>query len=391
MNPIRPLVALALSVGAGAACGGGDESSPNMGETVWRTYSVANMTAGEPALELVDIVRIGDLERHGKVGFGEILGLELDEEGRAYVLDVQSARVYIFEEDGTPAGAIGKPGEGPGEFRYPAGMAWGPDGHLWICDVGKSAYSLFLKNGNFVEQRSRRTGGPTIPWPGRFDDHGRLYDEGLSGNNLSPERVLLRFASDAPDATSDTFPLPQYEARFVDLPARPGLKAWLPYSRRLVWLLEPDGHLRFAFSDQYQVFRREPDGDTTLVVSVDTDPRPVTGQERTAVIEEFRRYGASLAPDDVPPNQPVLDGFQVDNQGRLWVGVVDNEVQRGRLRIDVFGAKGNHLGSLSSDLDLRFWPPPAIRGNRILAVALGPGDVPMVVTGRVEGLTAFRP
>jgi hypothetical protein len=362
-----------------------------VGETVWRTYSVANMTAGEPALELVDIVRIGDLERHGEVGFGEILGLQLDEEGRAYVLDVQSARVYIFEEDGTPAGAIGEPGEGPGEFRYPAGMAWGPDGHLWICDVGRSAYSLFLKNGDFVEQRSRRTGGPTIPWPGRFDDRGRLYDEGLSGNDPSPERVLLRFASDAPDATSDTFPLPQYEAQFVDLPARPGLKAWLPYSRRLVWLVERDGHLRFAFSDQYQVFRREPGGDTTLVVSVDTDPRPVTGQERTAVIEEFRRYGASLAPDDVPPNQPVLDGFQVDNQGRLWVGVVDNEVQRGRLRIDVFGAKGNHLGSLSSDLDLRFWPPPAIRGNRILAVALGPGDVPMVVTGRVEGLTAFRP
>lgn len=53
------------------------------------------------------------------VVFGEIETLDVDREGRIYVIDKQALEVRAFSAQGVPLGRAGGPGSGPGEFRAP--------------------------------------------------------------------------------------------------------------------------------------------------------------------------------------------------------------------------------------------------------------------------------
>ena len=59
------------------------------------------------------------------------------------VSDWGNNRVNVFHPNGTFAHAFGSSGHGPGEFNRPFGIAFGPNGLLAVTDVGNHRVQFF--------------------------------------------------------------------------------------------------------------------------------------------------------------------------------------------------------------------------------------------------------
>lgn len=83
---------------------------------------------------------IGQLQGPESVTFGEILDLEVDREGRIYVMDDIVRR---YGPEGTLTGRIASQGEGPGEIRNPLDVELDVRGRLHVLDPRNGRISIF--------------------------------------------------------------------------------------------------------------------------------------------------------------------------------------------------------------------------------------------------------
>ncbi|MEJ2541800.1 MAG: hypothetical protein P8188_17850, partial [Gemmatimonadota bacterium] len=61
-----------------------------------------------------EALRIAPREDVPETGFGYVVDVTMDGEGRVYALDRQARAVRAFDADGNALGTLGGPGEGPG-------------------------------------------------------------------------------------------------------------------------------------------------------------------------------------------------------------------------------------------------------------------------------------
>lgn len=134
---VRVAMNTLLLVGAaGTACG---EAEPGMdGSPVG------------PRLEAVGPeVRIGAVD-DPVYAFGAVRTLAVSPDGaRVYSLHRNDAYVRIWTSDGLPAGTLGGPGEGPGEFTRPGLVGFFGDS-LWVMDTYAYRVSFFDSDGDFL-------------------------------------------------------------------------------------------------------------------------------------------------------------------------------------------------------------------------------------------------
>lgn len=75
--------------------------------------------------------------------------LQIGRDGRIYSLHPEESSIRIHDADGRPAGVIGRPGEGPGEFQSVGTMGWVGD-TLWVLDFGNYRFSYFSEDGTLL-------------------------------------------------------------------------------------------------------------------------------------------------------------------------------------------------------------------------------------------------
>jgi hypothetical protein len=54
--------------------------------------------------------------------FNEVTGADVGNDGLLYVLEAGVSEVRVFSEDGEFVRAFGRPGEGPGELKFPVAL-----------------------------------------------------------------------------------------------------------------------------------------------------------------------------------------------------------------------------------------------------------------------------
>lgn len=221
---------LALLVLLSAACGRGDslgagqwggsvDTLPN-GAVLVRSPAQGIWRAGED-WRLVEELRIGSMDVEGPELFGRVAALEVDPQGRIYMLDSQAREVRVFGPEGEHVRSFGRKGGGPGEFESPASLDWDPQGRLWVVDQRNARFSVFDTAGAFVTSHRRPGGYMQVPWPGGIDTQGRLYDIAtIPGGDGWFEVVLVRLDENAQPA--DTFRIPPYEGAAYDHEIRQG-------------------------------------------------------------------------------------------------------------------------------------------------------------------------
>ena len=105
-------------------------------------------------------VRIGSLDDPDYI-FASVERLALSPDGVLHSLHPDEATIRQWTAEGTPAGSVGRAGEGPGEFVVPYSMGFFGDS-LWVWDVLRSSASYFDLAGEFLGSASAMvgSGGP---------------------------------------------------------------------------------------------------------------------------------------------------------------------------------------------------------------------------------------
>ncbi len=113
----------------------------------------------------------GSIQRGGPP-FNRPTNVAIGTKGQIYISDgYGNARVHIFSPKGDLVRSWGEPGNGPGQFRLPHGLAVAADGRVFVCDREIDRIQIFSPDGEFLEQWMD-TQRPTHV---TFDAKGNVY------------------------------------------------------------------------------------------------------------------------------------------------------------------------------------------------------------------------
>ena len=91
--------------------------------------------------------------RHAGPPFHYPTNLALTADGSSYISDgYGNACIHRYSPEGIHVSSWGEPGEGPGEFRVPHGIAVKPDGTVVVADRENSRLQFFSPDGQFREE-----------------------------------------------------------------------------------------------------------------------------------------------------------------------------------------------------------------------------------------------
>jgi len=148
-----------------------------------------------------------ELGRWGSRGAGpgqfiSPFGIALDGQGNLYVADSGNNRIQkLSVNGGRPLGQFGTKGTGPGQFNNPVGVAIDQQGNIYVADRGNHRIQKLSSAGQFLQQwaNSGRFGTELLPGdqPGQFnspnglalDSKGNLYVAD-QGNNRIQKLIL---------------------------------------------------------------------------------------------------------------------------------------------------------------------------------------------------------
>lgn len=144
----------------------------------------------------------------GKAVFERPTGIAVAKDGsRIFVVDTggvssESHHVIVFNAEGEQINTIGKRGSGPGEFNLPLNARMSPDGTLYVVDGGNFRIQAFDQDGNYkssIGSVGTRSGQFARPKGIAVDHDGVVYISDAAFGNVqlfTPEGELLMWVGD---------------------------------------------------------------------------------------------------------------------------------------------------------------------------------------------------
>jgi hypothetical protein len=261
--------------------------------------------------------------------------------------------VVIKQYDSTGAfiRAIGREGEGPGEFRAAYIAVRG--NRLMVHDPRLQRTTLFDTSGALI--RSFPSVG--IVWADRvtLDAAKRavlpVFEEEPGDSTPESAEVYARF--DSLGRLVDTLRVPQVTAKNVWRIVRDGRvrsEAGIPFAPATEAGFGPDSGVIYGATSEYSMVFSTGHGDTTRLVRRTWDPVPVPDSLRERDFQLIvsgvkQRMGeaavASFHLSDIPTTAPVWNWLQTDDRGNIWVFRTPPERDR---TVDIFDPLGRWLG-----------------------------------------------
>ncbi len=334
-------LAVTLVVGT-LACAGSDDGAvatavrDSAGVVI--VENTGSIQVGEGGFTVVPepLVSIGSLEGDTLQQLYRVNGAIRLADGRIAVGNGGSGQLRIYAPDGRFLASLGRPGEGPGEFRAVALVgALGGD-TLVTLDSDLRRISLFHLETGFV--RSARVvdeAGGFLLARGAFADGsivaggGFFFSSGAGQISGGAQRSPTSFASVDLDGRliTDFGEFPGLEL-FIRL-REGGLSAnLLPYGKFAVAAVSSD-RLYVGTADRYEIRAFAPDGRLARLIRYDQPTRPVTPADIDAYIEEQVAEGEQgVDPQEIrtryrempaPERMPAYQQIATDVLGHLWV------------------------------------------------------------------------
>lgn len=261
-------------------------------------------------VQLSEELSIGALDGPPALTFGTVTKLAEDHRGGIYVLDGQGPEIRHFDASGQFVHAVGRAGEGPGEYtRLSLGMVVDSAGVLYLYDWGNLRVGRFAEDGRALD-----------PWP--IDSSFRTTRPGTWIYADGPGRLLVTTRVDGHPAlivvedgqVLDTLEVPR-------LPGVPEERGG-PYRVETYWDWHPDGYFVVGVSNAYSLELHRSDG--VLRIRRDVEERAVHPEEADAWRRQFQwmeRQPRYRPPEGewLPSTMPPFRGIEVGRDGRIWV------------------------------------------------------------------------
>jgi hypothetical protein len=306
-----------------------------------------------PPLDATLALRVGSAE-DSATAFTWFRSLVVGSDGAVYTLHPMESTIRVHDSAGRFLRNIGRPGEGPGEFKNVGEMGWVHDS-LWVLDFGTYRLTYFDAGGRLLR---------SVPVPidlGRMPDvrpprPTGLFADGsiraappawsrLVASGEIREAVILRMTSDgAAGDTVATYPLTNGTLE-IALPNDPRARAMYgsqPFADGELVKVFP-GELAFV-----RLARRAPPdgpamarltkitfaGDTVFAISVPGARLPIPEATVDSIVEE-RAHSAQEFLSDVPAGRlqeivrerlynpgryPLFEDLVAGSDGSVWLG-----------------------------------------------------------------------
>ena len=313
--------------------------------------------------------------------------LTVDSNRRVFVVDAGRNSILVLGADLTLEKEVGREGEGPGEFRWPATIQILEGDSLYVFDGRLLRVTVFEPRALAVAYTVPLSLDPPralwrIPGQRGFvglqslsfsvgqeeDDHGRFDVVFLLGKDGDVE-------SDSIYAVPHADPLVVRTETSVMVGSHPfGAESFLSF-------LGAD-HLVYANTRIPTVELLDLAGTVRKSFDVPVTPVPVGDAELRATIEEEQAEAFVRALEEGAPYMwPALTGLVVDDEERIWVGE-RSESAGDDWKWTAYTQEGSALGSvmLPSNFELH-----AVRDGRLVGVATDELDIPRVQVYRIEG------
>jgi hypothetical protein len=294
------------------------------------------MVAPEPVLS------IGTFQGDPIYQLFQVQGAKRLGDGRIAVANAGSGEIRFFDGQGSFLAAVGRKGEGPGEFERPALVGVFGGDTLVVVDNQLRRISLVHPEEGFLESTrlSDDLGGGGFPW-GMFADRtlvlgGGFYFSSAGGIELSSgfSRRATNYQSADLDGELVTdfgeFPGSEF---FMQIQNQGGgaismMARLIPFGKHAMQAVAPD-RFYYASGDLWEIQAFDPAGELRRLIRFARDPMPVRSEDLEALIqEEIAELGEpSEAPGvraayeemPVPDVMPALAGLHADALGYLWV------------------------------------------------------------------------
>lgn len=122
-----------------------------------------------------ELWRIGGDDEDEELFFGVIQAIQVDGDGNIYLLDRQLHQVMILSPDGEFLRAIGREGEGPGEFRHPGDLILLPDGTVGVVQQQPGKIVLLSPEGDPADN---------FPFPKSEDGATQMFFRCAASDNM---------------------------------------------------------------------------------------------------------------------------------------------------------------------------------------------------------------
>lgn len=295
--------------------------------------------AAFPRLVATAGTRIGDVD-DPSVGFSRVGGVDVDRDGRIYVLEAMVPEIRVYGPDGVLQRRLGRRGNGPGEFEGPPRFGVVGD-TVWAFEWGSDRITLFDRDGALLSAaRVARvmvplpdSYGQVLPWSMRPDGKFMGYMGRVGSHRGDPptgvkatDRIPVPFVLfDATGAVTDTIgwagrPPPRMwrppseddsESEFVEIGGR---QMFVPHPPTTLPWWEPllDGYVlveaplaKDAQDGVFTVTRFGLAGDTVYTRAVHYQPVPYSAADLdTIAARAARGVAGGMVPYSPTPHAP---------------------------------------------------------------------------------------
>ena len=284
----------------------------------------------------------------------------VDENQFIYVSDYQDAMIKVFDPQGEFVRAIGRKGQGPGEFQSISAMKFLPDGRLLFFDIRSRRTSLLDRTGSYV-------GGH--PWRNSHfelllaDESGYLADENVYGEERKLFVKKFDFEGTELENWGEFTPL----GMKIQTRGEMTISITTPYTPRSMFAGDPSRkRLYHCHNDTYAI--EVYDGPGRLVRKFDRpyEAVPFTRKDAEDYYAAFDRRNNKVISEmarevELPKVKTVTDDMFVDDRGNLWVATneLDQSTKPSRRAYDIFNPEGRYICRLWLD----FRPGVFVRGK----------------------------
>ena len=301
----------------------------------------------------------------------------VSEAGDVLVVDRDAPTLRLFDKTGKVLWGRGRPGAGPGEYRFAMRAALGPNGTVQVVDMRLRRLTRLARDGSVAQSL-------TIPF----------FTAGVATRGRQGELVFLTDDFKGTGTLQRWLPTADAPAQILSFPTPPPGEATLSASVGIA----PNGDIAFIPSaDTYEIRRLTPAGQALPPVRRDI-PRPRRSPDEIAAMkqrlnmvgatakatQERKQSGASkslLADEDRFVFKPhaSTDALRYDDSGRLWVRTLRGT---GRATVfDIFAPSGAYLGELTVPLKVDAY---SLAGSYLATASEREDGVPVVVLWSVR-------
>lgn len=289
-------------------------------------------------LELVEELRIGEMETDPEYLFARIVSLAVDNAKNIYVADRMEDHIKVFSPEGLLLRTIGRPGQGPGEIGRVDKIFIAEDGNLIVVDPARREIHSFTPDGQHVDSLKF---DKIYPYDTERDSDGNFYVMNFDRPQGSRASIFELLKLNKNLEKTDTLVK-------VDISSQPDQSEYndIPYFRVM-----SDGCpvLGYEYNYSFKILNRE--GTIIREIQMGNDPVPIPEK----IQEEWKKRRAQSG---LPLNGELREfyrsfsAFFLDETGRILVIKPENDKDGTAQVCNIIDSDGKYLSRFSLKLML---------------------------------------